>query len=51
MNHNIVKLKNGDFKVVSTSYNIPVVYDTHKLLSDAKRRKHSLCRNKRHKRS
>jgi len=26
MNDTIIKLKNGDFEVVSTSYNIPVQY-------------------------
>ena len=55
MNKKIKKLKNKDFKVIyeelNTSYNIPVVYDTHQLLSNAKRGKHCVCRNKRHKRT
>ncbi len=48
MNKVIKKLKNGDFEVVSTSYDVPVAYNKHKLLSDASNRKHSVCRNKRH---
>ena len=51
MNNIIKKLKNGDFEVVNTSYDIPITYTSNKLLSNAKHRKHSVRRDNRHKRS
>ena len=51
MNNIIKKLKNGDFEVVNTSYNIPIAYTSNELLSNAKHRKHSVRSDNRHKRS
>ena len=48
MNKVIKKIKNGDFKVVNTSYDVPVAYASHKLLSNTNAKKHSVHRNKRH---
>lgn len=49
MNSIIKKLKNGDFEVVNTSYDIPITYTSNKLLSNANDRKHSVRRNNRYK--
>ena len=39
MKHKIKKLDNGDFKVVSTSYDIPVVYNDDMMRKRVERRR------------
>jgi hypothetical protein len=50
LNNKIKKLKNGDFEVISTSYDIPVIYNEFELLSNARIGEHSICRDNRSKR-
>ena len=49
MNKVIKKIKNGDFEVVNTSYDVPVAYASHELLSNKKYRKYSVHRDNRYK--
>ena len=39
MNNKIKKLSNGDFEVVSTSYDIPVVYNDDRMRNRVERRR------------
>ena len=39
MNNKIKKLNNGDFEVVSTSYDIPVVYNDDRMRKRVERRR------------